>query len=79
VSDSRSIIFGVVPELTRAWKPEIAPQAIVMKTNGKSLPGMIGPPPPVNCDSAGAWIAGATTIVPTTSAAIVPSFMYEER
>ena len=28
---------------TSAWKPEIAPQAMVMKTNGKSLPGMIGP------------------------------------
>jgi hypothetical protein len=34
VSVSFAIIFGVVPEETSAWKPEIAPQAIVMKTNG---------------------------------------------
>ena len=33
-----------------AWKPEIAPQAMVMKTNGNSGPGMIGPPPSMNCD-----------------------------
>ena len=45
MSDSLSIIFGVVPEPISAWKPEIAPQAMVMKTNGNSGPGMIGPPP----------------------------------
>ena len=33
------------PSRSGAWKPEIAPQAIVMNTNGKSGPGMIGPPP----------------------------------
>ena len=27
-------ILGVVPEETSAWNPEIAPQAIVMKTKG---------------------------------------------
>ena len=42
---SLSTILGVVPEATSAWKPEIAPQAMVMKQNGKSGPGMIGPPP----------------------------------
>ena len=47
VATRLSIIFGVVPEAISAWKPEIAPQAIVMKTNGKSGPGTIGPPP---CD-----------------------------
>ncbi len=45
---SLSIIFGVVPELMSAWKPEIAPQAMVMKTNGKTGPGTIGPPPSTN-------------------------------
>ena len=45
MSLSLLIIFGVVPDPIRAWKPEIAPHAIVMKTNGKSGPGMIGPPP----------------------------------
>jgi hypothetical protein len=29
--------FGVVPEETRALKPEMAPQAIVMKQNGNTL------------------------------------------
>jgi carbon starvation protein len=29
-----AIIFGVVPDEMSAWKPEIAPQAIVIKTNG---------------------------------------------
>jgi hypothetical protein len=33
-SVSRSIIFGVVPEEMSAWKPLIAPHAMVMKTNG---------------------------------------------
>ena len=49
---------------TSAWKPEIAPQAIVMKTNGKSGPGMIGPPPPMNCENAGACSSGFTIITP---------------
>src|SRR5688500_6069913 len=30
VSVSRSSSFGVVPDATRAWKPEMAPQAMVM-------------------------------------------------
>ncbi len=75
VSDSLSIIFGVVPEPTSEWKPEIAPQAMVMNTNGKSLPGMMGPPPWTNWENAGAWMGGATTMVATTSAKMVPSFM----
>ena len=47
MSLSLSIIFGVVPELMSAWKPEMAPHAMVMKQNGNSGPGMMGPPPPV--------------------------------
>ena len=37
--------FGVVPLETSAWKPEIAPQAMVMNTNGNTLPPKIGPVP----------------------------------
>ena len=43
--DSLAIILGVVPELISAWKPESAPQAIVMNTNGNSLPAKTGPVP----------------------------------
>ena len=35
--------MGVVPEAMSEWKPEIAPQAIVMKANGNSLPANTGP------------------------------------
>ena len=35
----------MVPEEISAWKPEIAPQAMVMKQNGKILPAKIGPVP----------------------------------
>ena len=47
MSFSLAIILGVVPVPMSAWKPESAPQAMVMKTNGKTEPGMSGPPP---CD-----------------------------
>ena len=42
---SFSIIFGVVPEAISEWKPDSAPQAIVMKTNGNSAPAKTGPSP----------------------------------
>ena len=45
ICDSRSIIFGVVPEEISEWKPETAPQAIVMNRNGKSAPEKTGPVP----------------------------------
>src|SRR6266487_7161276 len=32
------IIFGVVPEAIREWKPDNAPQAIVMNRNGNREP-----------------------------------------
>ena len=37
-------IFGVVPDETRAWNPEMEPHMMQMKTNGKMLPGKVGPP-----------------------------------
>ena len=40
-----AIILGVVPEEISEWNPEMAPQAMVMKQNGKILPAKIGPVP----------------------------------
>src|SRR5881227_436010 len=51
--DSLAIIFGVVPDEMREWNPEMAPQAIVMKQNGKILPAKIGPVPSVKRVKAG--------------------------
>ena len=42
-SGSRSSSFGVVPDEISAWKPEIAPQAIVMKRTGTACPAKTGP------------------------------------
>ena len=55
MSLSLSTIFDVVPVAMSAWKPEIAPQAIVMNDEREQRAGMIGPPPPMNCEKAGAW------------------------
>ena len=38
-SVSRASSFGVVPDAISAWKPEIAPQAIVMNAKGKIFAG----------------------------------------
>ena len=69
----------MVPEATSAWKPLIAPQAMVMKANGKSLPAKTGPVPSMNCVSAGIWSGGRTTRIPSASSRIVPIFMKVER
>ena len=37
--------LGVVPEAIRAWKPDTAPQAMVMNRNGNRLPFHTGPSP----------------------------------
>src|SRR4029078_8071379 len=75
MSHSRSTIFDVVPVETSAWKPEIAPQAIVMKTNGNSGPGTTGPPPLMKLENAGPSSFGLRIITPSTRKAIVPIFM----
>ena len=54
--------FEVVPEETRPWKPEIAPQAIVMKRKG-----IIGGAPSGCIRIIGAWISGWRTRSPTKS------------
>jgi hypothetical protein len=74
-----SIIFGVVPEDTRAWNPEIAPHMMVMKTNGNTFPGTMGPPPATNSVTGGICRAGLAAMVPTTSAATVPILRKLER
>ena len=40
---SRAISLGVVPLEIRAWKPLMAPQAMVMKAKGKIFPAKTGP------------------------------------
>ncbi len=72
MSFSLEIIFGVVPEEIRAWNPEMAPQAIVMHTNGQTLPGIIGPPPCMNGVTAGMLSSGLTKNIPTPKRATVP-------
>ena len=69
---SRSIILGVVPDEIRAWKPETAPQAMVMNRNGKSEPAQTGPVPSTNFVVAGICMCGATSRMPMASATMVP-------
>jgi hypothetical protein len=78
-SGSRMRSFGVVPEETSAWKPEIAPQAMVMNANGNTLPANTGPVPSVNCVSAGIWSGGNTIRIPTASASTTPIFTNADR
>ena len=77
---SFATIFGVVPEAISAWKPERAPQAMVMKTNGKSLPANTGPVPSIaKSVTASCWSIGAAKIMPTASSTITPIFMNVDR
>ena len=77
---SFSIIFGVVPEAIRAWKPDSAPQAIVMNTNGNSAPAKTGPSPFEAKSVTGAFfITGSVTRMPTASSMMVPIFMKVDR
>ena len=76
---SRVSILGVVPEATRAWKPLIAPQAMVMKAKGKSLPAKTGPVPSMNRVIAGMLSGGSTSRIPSASRRMVPIFMKVER
>ena len=70
----------MVPEAIRAWKPDSAPQAIVMNTNGNSLPAKTGPVPgSANSESAGACSVGAAMIMPTASSTMTPIFMNVDR
>ena len=64
-----------MPVEIKLWKPEIAPQAIVMNTNGITEPLITGPPPHKNGEVAGMRISGATIIIPSAKAKIVPIFI----
>jgi hypothetical protein len=69
-----------VPEEISEWKPDSAPQAIVMKANGKSAPAKTGPAPVrANSVSGAFWSRGSTTRMPTASRTIVPIFMNVDR
>jgi hypothetical protein len=71
-----------VPEAISEWKPERAPQATVMNTNGKRGPtGATGPPvgEEANWVSAGICIVGRTMAMPTARRSIVPIFINVER
>ena len=73
---SLEIIFGVVPEAISAWKPEMAPQAIVMKTKGNTGPANTSPVPSTKRVTAGMCSGGATMTTARASTATVPSFRY---
>ena len=80
ICDSFWIIFGVVPEAISAWKPDSAPQAMVMNTNGNSAPAKTGPSPlEANFVTASFSIIGDVTTMPTASRKITPSFMNVDR
>src|SRR2546422_10130391 len=77
---SRAIIFGVVPEATSAWNPDTAPQAIVMKANGNSLPANTGPSPRLaNGVSAGILSGGRMIRIATPNARIVEILRHADR
>ena len=77
---SFATIFGVVPDAMRAWKPESAPQAIVMKTNGNSLPAKTGPVPSIAKSVTASFCStGAANSSPTASSTITPTFMNVDR
>ena len=69
---SFSSIFGVVPDEISAWKPDTAPQAMVMNRKGNRLPDQTGPVPSTNCVTAGICRSGATIRMPIASATMVP-------
>ena len=76
---SFSSIFGVVPEEISAWKPETAPQAMVMKRNGNNAPENTGPEPSIKWVTAGIRRSGLTITMPKANATIVPIFRKVER
>ncbi len=62
-----------------AWKPEMAPQAMVMKQKGKRAPAKTGPLPSMKRVSAGIWIVGRTSRMPSASASTTPTLTKADR
>ena len=74
------MILGVMPDAMSEWKPLMAPQAMVMKQKGKSLPATTSPlPATAKSTTAGIRSRGNTRITPAANARIVPSFMNVDR
>ena len=69
----------MVPEATRAWKPLMAPQAMVMNANGNSFPAKTGPVPSMKRVTAGIRSGGSTRRIPKARRRMVPIFMNVER
>ena len=67
MSRSFSMDFELVPEETRLWKPETAPQAIVMKRIGKS-----DCPLTSKATKAGISMTGLAMSTPRTAPATMP-------
>src|SRR5258706_16486241 len=75
IDPSFGIMRGVVPEPISAWNPEIAPQAITMKQNGKTfIPGSTGPVPFTNGVTAGIRSGGGPKGTPGTKRTTRPNF-----
>src|SRR5438132_51517 len=73
---SRLTIFGVVPDDTRAWKPETAPHMMQMNTNGKTPPqGNVGPPLRKTGLTAGQGSAGLAVKTATMSRGMVAAMV----
>lgn len=62
----------MVPEEISAWKPDTAPQAMVMNRNGNRLPFQTGPVPSVNWVRAGIFRSGMTIRMPIARPMMVP-------
>ena len=73
ISRSLPSSLGVVPDEISAWNPEMAPQAMVINTNGNNLPPKIGPVPSVNWVRAGMWICGCKITMAMASKTTVPN------
>ncbi|CSP64142.1 Uncharacterised protein [Shigella sonnei] len=69
----------MVPEEISAWKPDTAPQAMVINRNGNRLPVHTGPVPSTNLVSAGMVSVGRIIKMPTARPTIVPIFRKVER
>jgi hypothetical protein len=64
--------LGVVPLAMSEWKPEIAPQAMVMNTNGNTLPANTGPVPSTKRVTGGMASGGSASTMPAASATTTP-------
>ncbi|STD42362.1 Uncharacterised protein [Edwardsiella tarda] len=76
---SLASIFGVVPEAMSAWKPETAPQAMVINKKGNRSPAQTGPLPSMKRVSAGICSVGRMIRMPMASPTMVPILRKVER